>query len=127
MDDALLKNLIYITQISLFAGIAMIIFAWVEKKILIEKVAHLVFVAMGVLAAWLVMSGQIVVPEVLDGTVPKEMRLVFYVFGLIVTSVLGLAAFILRFLKMRFVAWFNVILVVCALLLFFMVYELIKG
>ena len=127
MDEALIKNLIYITQLGLFAGIAMIIFAWVEKKVLIEKAGQLVFVVLGVLAGWILASGSVVIPEPTDGTMPEEMSLVFYLFGLIVASLIGLTAFILHLLKSRFVKAFNVLLVVCALLLFFMVYNLITG
>ncbi len=127
MDEALLKNLIYITQVSLFAGIALIIFAWVEKKVLIEKAGQLTFVTLGILAGWMLLSGSVTVPEVTDGAVPKEMYLVFYLFGLIIASLIGLAAFILHLLKSRFVKSFNILLILSALLLFFMVYNLITG
>lgn len=127
MDEALLKNLIYITQVSLFAGIALIIFAWVEKKVLIEKAGQLTFVALGILAGWMLSSGSVTIPEVTDGAVPKEMYLVFYLFGLIIASSIGLAAFMLHLLKSRFVKSFNILLILSALLLFFMVYNLITG
>ncbi len=127
MDEALLKNLIYITQVSLFAGIALIIFAWVEKKVLIEKAGQLTFIALGILAGWMLLSGSVTVPEVTDGAVPKEMYLVFYLFGLIIASLIGLAAFILHLLKSRFVKSFNILLILSALLLFFMVYNLMTG
>ena len=127
MDDALLKNLIYISQVSLFAGIALIIFAWVEKKVWIEKAGQLLFMALGLLAAWILMSGKLVLPETEVKSVTKEMQTIFFLFGLIVNSLVGLAAFILRLLKSKVASWLNVAMVLIALLLFFLVYELIKA
>ena len=127
MDETLLKNLIYISQVSLFAGIGMLIFAWVEKKIWIEKAGQLLFVAMGMMAAWIILNGNLKFPEPVDGNMTKEVKTIFFLFGLIATSLTGLAAFILRSMKSKFAAWLNVVLVVAALLLFFLVYELINA
>ena len=127
MDEALLKNLIYLTQVSLFAGIALIIFAWVEKKILFEKAGHFIFIALGLLAGWILLSGSITVPEVNDGNVPKTMQLIFYLFGLVIASFVGLAAFILHLFASKLTRWLNGLLVLIALPLFFMVYNLITG
>ena len=127
MDDALLKNLIYISQVCLFGGIAMLIFAWVEKKSWIEKAGQLMFVVMGFFAAWIIMSGQLVIPETETKSVTKEMQTMFYLFGLIVASLFGLAAYILRLMKSKVASWLNFILVLIALVLFFLVYELIRA
>ena len=127
MDDALLKNLIYISQVSLFAGIAMLIFAWVEKKLWIEKAGQLLFVAMGLMAAWIIVYGNLGIEKPADGIMTKEVKTAFYLFGLIVASVTALAAFILRLMKSKVAAWLNIVLAVAALLLFFLVYELIRG
>ncbi|MGQ8335832.1 hypothetical protein ACUNWD_04725 [Sunxiuqinia sp. A32] len=127
MNQTLISNFTYLSQVALFAGIAVLIFAWVEKKEQLEKIGHVLFILLGVLAAWILASGQIVVPEIIDGQLPKEARLISFFTGLVVTAILAAVAIVLKIKKSKYSNWINVIIGLVALLLFFMVYELIKA
>ncbi len=127
MEETLFKNLVYMVQIALFAGISLLIVAWVDKKVWIEKAAQLLYVAMGLAAAWFLASGQIALPETELKEVTKEVRLMFILVALVATSVVALAAFLLRLNnKPKLVNWLNIIIGLASVMLFFMVYNLIK-
>ncbi|MGV8095037.1 MAG: hypothetical protein AB2L24_24550 [Mangrovibacterium sp.] len=113
------------SQWILFFAVILIIFSWVEKKKNIQLAGQILFFLLGAFSFWIIFSKQITVPEVLQGQdTPVEAKALTYFSGLILTGTLGLTAFLLGWRNSKWVKPVNIILVITALVLFFMVYHL---
>lgn len=127
MDRQTFLALATSSQWLLFIAMSLIIYSWIERKKMIQQAGQLLFVILGIFALWVIFSGQIMVPKVSpDNAAPVEARLLTYFSGLVFTAFLGLAGFVLGFVKARWVNALNLIVVPVSLFLFFMVYELMK-
>jgi hypothetical protein len=113
------------SQWVLFLAIGLIIYSWVDKKIMFQQLGQVVFTLLGIFALWVVLSHQIRIPEVAKGAKPPvEAMALSYFSGLIGTGVIGLFAFIMGLVKSSWAKFINIILIPVALSLFFMVYQL---
>jgi len=113
------------SQWILFLAVILIIFSWAERKKRIQQAGQVLFFLLGIFSLWILASRQIVVPDVLQGQAPPvEAKALTYFFGLMVTGVLGMTGFFLGWRQSTWVKPVNIILVVTALFLFFMVYKL---
>ena len=119
-----LLGLTSISQWGLFSGIALIIFGWVEKREKLILAGQLVFVLIGLMAAWILLNNLIYVPEITDNNIPKQLKVVAYFKG--VTAFMGLAviSILLKLFKLRFQRASVYILIFFALMLFFMVFNI---
>ena len=119
-----LLGLTSISQWGLFSGIALIIFGWVEKREKLILAGQLVFVLIGLMAAWILLNDLIYVPEITDNNIPKQLRVLAYFKG--VTAFMGLAviSILMKLFKLRFHKASVYILVFFALMLFFMVFNI---
>lgn len=114
-------------QFGIFGGIVFIIFGWIEKKDRFTDVGRFVFIALGIYALWILLSGQVQVPETTDGVVPKEVRAIAFFKGIVICAGICIVSFILKLLKIRYYRLVTFICVVFALFLFFTVYNLQQG
>ena len=119
-----LLGLTSISQWGLFSGIALIIFGWVEKREKLILAGQLVFVLIGLMAAWILLNDLIYVPEITNNNIPKQLKVVAYFKG--VTAFMGLAviSILLKLFKLRFQRASVYILIFFALMLFFMVFNI---
>ncbi len=119
-----LLGLTSISQWGLFSGIALIIFGWVEKREKLILAGQLVFVLIGLMAAWILLNNLIYVPEITNNNIPKQLKVVAYFKG--VTAFMGLAviSILLKLFKLRFQRASVYILIFFALMLFFMVFNI---
>lgn len=119
-----LLGLTSISQWGLFSGIALIIFGWVEKREKLILAGQLVFVLIGLMAAWILLNNLIYVPEITNNNIPKQLKVVAYFKG--VTAFMGLAviSILLKLFKLRFQKASVYILIFFALMLFFMVFNI---
>jgi hypothetical protein len=113
------------SQWVLFLAVALIIFSWIERKKRIQEAGQILFFLLGIFSLWIILSRQIAVPEFVQvGETSVEAKALAYFTGLVLTGALGLVAFLLGWVQPRWVKPVNIILVVTALFLFFMVYRL---
>jgi hypothetical protein len=127
MDRQTFLALTSSSQWVLFLAIGLIIFSWVEKKKFIQQSGQLTFFLLGIFALWVILTKQIVVPEMLPGApVPAEAKAITYFMGLMVTGIIGLLTFVLSLVKPTWTRFAHIVLVPSGLALFFMVYELQK-
>ena len=125
MDRQAFLTLTTSTQWILFLAIGLIIYSWIEKKRLFQQVGQIGFFLLGVFAMWVILSHQIVVPEVPKGAnPPAEAIAMTYFSGLIAAGAIGAFAFIMGLLKSSWAKFINMILVPVGIALFFMVYQL---
>ncbi|MDP3914476.1 MAG: hypothetical protein Q8R96_12160 [Bacteroidota bacterium] len=119
-----LLGLTSISQWGLFLGIALIIFGWVEKREKLILSGQLVFILIGIMAAWILLNNLIYVPEITDNNIPKQLKVLAYFKG--VTAFMGLTviSILLKSFKLRFHKASVFILLFFALALFFMVFNI---
>ena len=119
-----LLTLTSISQWGLFLGIIAIIFGWVEKRESFIIVGQLALLLNGLLALWIIITGQIYVPEIINGIIPKQMKVLAYFKGLALYTGLNVLSLLMHLFKLRFRKEIVYFLVVFALYLFFMVYNI---
>lgn len=119
-----LLGLTSISQWGLFMGIALIIFGWVEKREKLILSGQLVFIFIGIMAAWILLNNLIYVPEITDNSIPKQLKVLAYFKG--VTAFMGLTviSILLKLFQLRIHKASIFILLFFALVLFFMVFNI---
>lgn len=113
-----------ISQWLLFIGIGLCIFGLIEKKERIVLAGQIALLALGVWAAWILLTNQIAVPETTGSTMPKEARVVAYFRGVLLFSVVTVVSLLLQIFRLRFQKVSIYILLFFAMMLFFMVFNI---
>lgn len=112
------------SQWALFIGIGLIIFGWIEKKEKFIWAGQLVFLLLGFLAFYILLTDSIPLPEIGSGQLPKELKVLMYVKGIAVFSGLTIIALLLKLFKIKYQKYIVYLLVFFALMLFFMVFNI---
>jgi len=115
-----------ISQWILFLGISLMLFGWFEKKDKILLSGQIIFLILGVFALWIVCSGQINIPQVSDPKLSKEIKILGFFKGVIVLAVIDLISLGLRFFKLRFQKAIGIIIILVAMMMFFMVFNILQ-
>lgn len=126
MDSASSLGLISASQYSLFLGIALILFGWIEKKEKLIIAGEAVFILLGALSAWVVLAGSGAILPENSGTVSKEVRIMGYFRMLAGFSALSFCSLLLNLFKSRFHKAVLVVIVLLALALFFTVLNILQ-
>lgn len=113
-------------QYSLFFGVALVIFGWMEKKDKLELSGQAIFVLLGVLAAWIVSTHHIEVTEQNIENLSKSVKALLFFKLCIGFGGLSLITIILGLLKNKLYKSALVITSVIALALFFMVLNILQ-
>jgi len=114
------------SQYSLFLGIALILFGWIEKKEKLIVYGQAVFILLGGLALWILLTNSgIALPEN-PNSVPKEVRITSYFRMVAGFSVISLFSLLLNLFKSRFHKASLFVIVLLALALFFMVLNILQ-
>jgi len=123
MTSLSLLSLTSISQMGLFLGIASILFGWVEKKEKIVLAGHLVFLSLGFLTLWVLITDQIIVPD-MHGIITKQVKVLAFFKALAWFSLFNGVSLLLKFFQPRLHKYSLYILVLFAMMLFFMVYSI---
>jgi len=111
-------------QFGIFGGVAIILFGWIDKKDRYADIGRFIFIALGLYALWILLSGQVHAPEVSGSELPKEARAIAFFKGMVICSGLAAISSVLKVLKIRHYRLVTLICIVFALFLFFTVYHL---
>lgn len=121
------NSLLILTSVSqwgLFLGIAFILFGWVEKREKLVLAGQLAFLIIGLLALWILLTDQIPVPETTNGIITKQVKLLAFFKGVALFSGLNVVSLLLKIFKLHFQKATLYILLLFALMLFFMVFNI---
>jgi len=121
------NSLLILTSVSqwgLFLGIAFILFAWVEKREKFVLAGHLAFLLIGFLALWILLTDQITVPEPTNGIITKQVKVLSFFKGVALFSGLNVVTLLLKWFKLRYQKASLYLLLLFALMLFFMVFSI---
>ena len=116
-------SLTSVSQWGLFVGIAFILFGWVEKREKFILAGQLAFLMLGFLTLWILLTDQITAPEA-NGVLTKQVRVLAYFKALAWFSGWNVVSLLLRSFKIRFHQASLYILLLFALMLFFMVFNI---
>ncbi len=119
-----LLGLTSISQWGLFLGIAFILFGSIEKRERFVLAGQLAFLLIGLMAVWILLTDRIIVPEIINGIIPKQLKVLAYFKGVALFSALTIVTLLLKLFKLRFQKASLFILLFFALMLFFMVFNL---
>ncbi|HEY3372890.1 MAG TPA: hypothetical protein VGK10_18720 [Prolixibacteraceae bacterium] len=123
MNSNSLLSLTSMAQGGLFLGIVFILFGWIEKKDKFVLAGLLAFLMIGLLSVWILLTDQILVPDS-PGIISKAAKAVALFKGIAWFSVFNLVTLLLTVFKIRFHKPSLYILLLFALMLFFMVFSL---
>ncbi len=119
-------TLTIISQWTLFIGIALILFGWIEKKDLFILGAHFLFVTLGFMAIYILLTDGVATPQNTDIQLTKEMKLLTYLKGLSAFMFLSVISLLMKLFKLRFQKVIISILLILGLMLFFMVFNILQ-
>ena len=121
------NSLLILTSVSqwgLFLGIAFILFGWIEKHEKFILAGQLSFLLIGFLTLWILLTDQIPVPEITDGIITKQAKVLAFFKGLAWFSGLNVGSLLMKLFKLRYYKASLYILLFFALMLFFMVFNI---
>jgi hypothetical protein len=124
------SNLLTLTSISqwgLFLGIVFIIYGWLESKDKFILAGHLTFLAITLLAVWIVFTHQIEASETVKGVMTKETKVLSFFRAYLWFSILNVITLLMKIFKFRYLKPILVGLILYALLLFFMLYSVMQS
>ena len=121
------NNLLGLTSISqwaLFLGIASILFGWIEKRKRYILVGNAVFLLLGFMALWILLTDYIEVPEITSVKIPKQMKVLAFFKVVAIFSGFNVISLLMNLLNFRFQKTSIIILMIFAMMLFFMVFNI---
>jgi hypothetical protein len=116
-------SLTSVSQWGLFLGIAFMLFGWVEKREKFILASQLVFLLLGFLTLWILLTDQVAAPEA-NGVLTKQVRVLAFFKALAWFSGWNVVSLLLRSFKLRFHKASLYLLLLFALMLFFMVFSI---
>lgn len=119
-----LLSLTSISQWALFLGIASVLFGWIEKRDKFIFAGQMAFLLIGFMAVWIILTNQIFVPETTNNIIPKQLKVLAYFKGMIVFLIITSISILLKLFKLRFQKPSLIVLMLFALFMFFMVFNI---
>ena len=126
MGSALLFGITTVSQYSLFLGIGLIFFSWIEKKEKLELAGQLIFVLLGLLSLWVIFTNDVVITAVNESPLSKELKILSYFKLLALFSGFSLISLLLNILKLRLRRLTAYLDVFVGLMLFFMAFGILQ-
>lgn len=119
-----LLGLTSISQWALFIGIASIIFGLIEKREMFVLAGQFVFLLLGFLAMYILLIDKILVPQTDLYKIAKELKVLVYFKSVALFMGIVVISLLLKLFNLRFQKVSIYILIIFALLLFFMVFNI---
>jgi len=124
-SDSLLA-LTTISQYSLFLGIGLILFGWIEKKEKLVIAGQVIFLLLGLLSLWVILTNTTVTPEVNGNSIPKEVKILSYFKLTAYFAGFNLISLLLNLFKVRYYKFSLYLILFTGLMLFFMVFSILQ-
>jgi hypothetical protein len=121
-----LSGLASISQWTLFLGIALILFSWIEKKEKLAIAGQAVLLLLGLLSLWVILTNNNVVPPNNGNPISKEIKILSYFKLAAYFSGFNLISLLLNLFKVRFHKFSLYLVVFTGLMLFFMVFNILQ-
>jgi len=125
MDLNSLSGLAIVSQWTLFLGLGLVIFSWVEKKEQLSITGLGCFILLGILSLWTLRSSNVIIPETITNHITKEVKILSYFKLAAYFSILSLISLLLSIFKIRYYKLSVYLVVFLGLMLFFMVFNIL--
>ena len=119
-----LTGLSGISQMLLFLGIGLILFGWIEKKDKLILCGQIMFLILGFFALWILLSHTITIPQPIGDKISKESRIIGFFRSSLLLMGITLVSFLMSLFKLRFQKVSVSIVLIIALMLFFMIFSI---
>jgi hypothetical protein len=126
MGSGLLIGITTVSQYSLFLGIGLIFFSWIEKKEKLQLAGQAIFVLLGLLSLWVILTNTVLIPEVTESPLSKELKILSYFKFLALFSAFSLGSLLLNVFRLRFRKLSVYLEVFVGLMLFFMAFGILQ-
>jgi len=126
MGSGLLIGITTVSQYSLFLGIGLIFFSWIEKKEKLQLAGQAIFVLLGLLSLWIILTNTVLIPEVTESPLSKELKILSYFKFLALFSAFSLGSLLLNVFRLRFRKLSVYLEVFVGLMLFFMAFGILQ-
>lgn len=126
MKSTLLLQYSSISQWALFIGIALTLFGWFEKKNKILLAGQFLFLLLGLFAIWVLLSGQVNIGQTETKNITKEMKVLSFYRGVLILNGINLISLFLKLFKLRFQKASLAVVILIALMLFFMIFNILQ-
>ena len=126
MGSGLLIGITTVSQYSLFLGIGLIFFSWIEKKEKLQLAGQAIFVLLGLLSLWVILTNTVLIPEVAESPLSKELKILSYFKFFALFSAFSLGSLLLNVFRLRFRKLSVYLEVFVGLMLFFMAFGILQ-
>ena len=126
MGSGLLIGITTVSQYLLFLGIGLIFFSWIEKKEKLQLAGQAIFVLLGLLSLWVILTNTVLIPEVTESPLSKELKILSYFKFLALFSAFSLGSLLLNVFRLRFRKLSVYLEVLVGLMLFFMAFGILQ-
>ena len=126
MGSGLLIGITTVSQYLLFLGIGLIFFSWIEKKEKLQLAGQAIFVLLGLLSLWIILTNTVLIPEVTESPLSKELKILSYFKFLALFSAFSLISSLLNVFRLRFRKLSVYLEVFVGLMLFFMAFGILQ-
>jgi hypothetical protein len=127
MDLNSLPGLAIVSQWTLFLGVGLVIFGWVEKKEKLSIAGLSCFILLGILSLWTLLTSDFIIPETITNPISKEVKIFSYFKLAAYFSAFSLISLLLNIYKIRYYKLSVYIVVILGLMLFFMVFNILQS
>jgi len=117
-------SLTSISQLALFLGIGLILFGWIEKKEKLVLAGQITLLLLGLFAVWILLANIIQVPIGDGSVVSKEAKMLGFCKIAIVLLAADIVSIVMTRLEIRFHLVSTTIVLLLAMMLFFMVFNI---
>jgi len=121
-----LLELTSISQWSLFLGIALIIFGFIETKENFILIGQIVFIILGFFGLYIILSNSIAIPETDQIKIPKELKVLTFFKSVVLFLIFTTVSAIMSFFKIRYWKISVYITTLLALALFFIIVNIMQ-
>ena len=115
-----------VSQWTLFLGIGLILFGWIEKKEKLVLAGQVSFLLLGLLSTWILLTNTVTIPEANGNSIAKEVKIISYFKLAACFSGFNVLSLLLRIFKIRYSKYSVYMAVLIGLMLFFMVFGILQ-
>jgi hypothetical protein len=126
MDLKSLSGLAIVSQWTLFLGLGLVIFGWVEKKEKLSISGLVCFILLEILSLWTLLAKNVIIPETITNPIPKEVKILSFFKLAAYFSAVSLISLLLNIFKLRYYKLSVYLVVILGLMLFFMVFNILQ-
>lgn len=121
-----LSGLAIVSQWTLFLGIGLVIFGWVEKKDKLSITGQVCFIFLGILSLWALLTNHVIIPDTITNPISKEVKILSYFKLAAYFSVVSILSLLLYVFKIRYYKLSVSLVVILGLMLFFTIFNILQ-